>query len=722
MSRSRIAACFTLTAMLACEERVASPASVADVVVTPDAANIRVGAEEEFNARVLDGSGNELSRQVSWSVANSQLATVDGSGLVRGVAPGETQVIARVEGREGAATIRVTSTTPASIQISPAEPTVLLGGTTTLTAVVLATDGGTLTDRVPVWTSADQNIASVDAQGVVTGVRIGSTTIVATVDAVTAEVTIVVRAPELAALEIRPANLALEVGDTSRLSAVGRTPGGAEVPGLPIAWSSESAAVANVDAAGLVGAVAVGETRIRAQFGTVSASIPVVVRAVPAATITVEPRTASVQTNDTTRLRATARGANGQILVKTFTWSSHNAGVASVDPGGLVRGGNAAGTVFIVATVDGVRDSAQIQVTARPVARVLVQPSGDTIATGQQTQLTARLEADNGAVLERPVTWSTANAAVATVSSTGLVTGVAIGEAAITATSEGQTGSATIRVEAPAVASVVVSPASLDLVVADTSRLTLVGRDAGGAVVPGLTVAWRSLAAGVATVDAGGLVRGVAAGTTFVVGQVGTLEDSASVVVTAAAPTVGSVSVAPDPVSVAAGDTTRLTATVHDTDGNEMTATVTWSSSSAAVATVNTSGLVTGVAAGTAFIRAVVGDVSDSAAVTVTAPSSSVSRVEVVPDSANLSSGQRLQLEARLFDAGGNPLSGREVDWNSSNTSVAQVNGNGRVTARTVLLPQTVTITATSEGVSGTARIRVTLLAPSPVPDPPEDG
>jgi uncharacterized protein YjdB len=722
MSRSRIAACFTLTAMLACEERVASPASVADVVVTPDAANIRVGAEEEFNARVLDGSGNELSRQVSWSVANSQLATVDGSGLVRGVAPGETQVIARVEGREGAATIRVTSTTPASIQISPAEPTVLLGGTTTLTAVVLATDGGTLTDRVPAWTSADQNIASVDAQGVVTGVRIGSTRIVATVDAVTAEVTVAVRAPELAALEIRPASLALEVGDTARLSAVGRTPGGADVPGLPIAWSSESAAVANVDAAGLVGAVAVGETRIRAQFGTVSASIPVVVRAVPAATITVEPRTASVQTNDTTRLRATARGANGQILVKTFTWSSHNAGVASVDPGGLVRGGNAAGTVFIVATVDGVRDSAQIQVTARPVARVLVQPSGDTIATGQQTQLTARLEADNGAVLERPVTWSTANAAVATVSSTGLVTGISIGEATITATSEGQTGSATIRVQAPAVASVVVSPASLDLVVADTSRLTLVGRDAGGAVVPGLTVAWRSLAAGVATVDAGGLVRGVAPGTTFVVGQVGTLEDSASVVVTAAAPTVGSVSVAPDPVSVAAGDTTRLTATVHDTDGNEMTATVTWSSSSAAVATVNTSGLVTGVAAGTAFIRAVVGDVSDSAAVTVTAPSSSVSRVEVVPDSANLSSGQRLQLEARLFDAGGNPLSGREVDWNSSNTSVAQVNGNGRVTARTVLLPQTVTITATSEGVSGTARIRVTLLAPSPVPDPPEDG
>jgi uncharacterized protein YjdB len=396
--------------------------------------------------------------------------------------------------------------------------------------------------------------------------------------------------------------------------------------------------------------------------------------------------------------------------------------VASVDPGGLVRGGNAAGTVFIVATVDGVRDSAQIQVTARPVARVLVQPSGDTIATGQQTQLTARLEADNGAVLERPVTWSTANAAVATVSSTGLVTGISIGEATITATSEGQTGSATIRVQAPAVASVVVSPASLDLVVADTSRLTLVGRDAGGAVVPGLTVAWRSLAAGVATVDAGGLVRGVAAGTTFVVGQVGTLEDSARVVVTAAAPTVGSVTVAPDPVSVATGDTTRLTATVRDTDGNEMTATVTWSSSSAAVATVNTSGLVTGVAAGAAFIRAVVGDVRDSAAVTVTAPSSSVSRVEVVPDSANLSSGQRIQLEARLFDAGGNRLTGRDVDWSSSNTSVAQVNGNGRVTARTVLFPQTVTITATSEGVSGTARIRVTLLAPSPVPDPPEDG
>ena len=723
MSRSRVAACLTLTVMLACEERVASPAAVADVQVIPAAATVRVGGEEEFNARVLDGAGRELSRQVSWTVANSQFATVDGSGVLTGVAPGETQVVARVEGREGAATVRVTSTTPASIQISPAEPVVLLGGTTALTAVVIATDGGTLTDRVPTWTSADQNIATVDAQGVVRGVRIGSTRIVAAADAVTAEVTVTVRAPELASLEIRPPSLSLLVGDSSRLSAVGRTLAGADVVGLPIVWSSENTATAQVDATGLVSAVAPGETRVRAQFGTLSASIPVVVRAVPAATVTVEPSTVSLLTNDTTRLRATARAAGGQVLVKTFAWSSSNTGVATVDAGGLVRAGSGAGTVFIVAAVDGVRDSAQVRVSLRPVARVLVQPAGDTIATGQTTQLAARVEAEDGSVLERPVTWASNNAAVATVDGSGLVTGVTVGQATITATSESQTGSATVRVEAPTVASVVVSPDSIELVISDSSRLALVGRDASGAVVPGLTVTWRSLAADVASVDASGLVRGLAAGATYVVGQVGTLEDSARVVVVAAEPTVASVTVEPDPVSVADGDTTRLTATVLDADGNELTRTVTWSSSSAAVATVNTTGLVTGEAAGTAFIRAEVEGVRDSAAVTVTAVSQApISRVEVVPDSANLSSGQRINLDARLFDAADNPLTGRSVGWSSSNTNVAQVNGNGRVTARTVLFPQTVTITATSEGVSGTARIRVTLLAPSPEPDSPEDG
>jgi alpha-tubulin suppressor-like RCC1 family protein len=89
----------------------------------------------------------------------------------------------------------------------------------------------------------------------------------------------------------------------------------------------------------------------------------------------------------------------------------------------------------------------------RPVATVSVTPSTSTLVPGETIQLQAVTHDAAGAVLtDREITWSSSANAVATVSETGLVTGVAPGSAAITATSEGKTGSAAITVALPATA------------------------------------------------------------------------------------------------------------------------------------------------------------------------------------------------------------------------------------------------------------------------------
>src|SRR2546426_1256363 len=84
------------------------------------------------------------------------------------------------------------------------------------------------------------------------------------------------------------------------------------------------------------------------------------------------------------------------------------------------------------------------------VASVTVAPPSDTVIVGETTQLTATVKDAAGHVLtDRVVTWSSSNAGVATISSTGLVTGVtANAVTVITATSEGVSGSATITVKA----------------------------------------------------------------------------------------------------------------------------------------------------------------------------------------------------------------------------------------------------------------------------------
>ena len=121
------------------------------------------------------------------------------------------------------------------------------------------------------------------------------------------------------------------------------------------------------------------------------------------------------------------------------------------------------------------------------------------------------------------------------------------------------------------------------------------------------------------------------------------------------------------------------------------------------MAEVNTSGLVTGVsAAGPVTITAASEGQSGTAQVTVL---SSVASVEVTPHEATILVGDSEQLATVTKDAGGNILTGRTVTWQSSNPSVASVDVSGLVTGISPGGP--VTITATSEGQSGTVQITV---------------
>src|SRR5204863_239008 len=99
---------------------------------------------------------------------------------------------------------------------------------------------------------------------------------------------------------------------------------------------------------------------------------------------------------------------------------------------------------------EGQSGTAAIAVTTVPVASVAVTPASATIQVGQTQQLAATLKDASGNTLSgRAVSWSSSNSSVASVSSSGLVTGIAAGSAVITATSEGKSGRATLTLVAP---------------------------------------------------------------------------------------------------------------------------------------------------------------------------------------------------------------------------------------------------------------------------------
>src|SRR5205807_309673 len=259
-------------------------------------------------------------------------------------------------------------------------------------------------------------------------------------------------------------------------------------------------------------------------------------------------------------------------------------------------------------------------VTTVSVATVDLTPATATVQAGQTVQLTATPKDSNGNALSgRTVTWTSSNTSVATVSTSGLVSGVTPGSATITATSEGKSGTASITVTDVPVASVAVSPPTATVQHGQTVQLTATARELNGTALSGRAVTWSSSNTSVATVSISGLVSGVTPGSATITATSEGKSGTASVTVTEVP--VATVAVSPPTASIQQGQTVQLTATLKDANGNTLSGrTVTWSSSNTSVATVNSSGLVSGVTPGSATITATSETKTGTAGITVTVP------------------------------------------------------------------------------------------------------
>jgi uncharacterized protein YjdB len=173
-----------------------------------------------------------------------------------------------------------------------------------------------------------------------------------------------------------------------------------------------------------------------------------------------------------------------------------------------------AGTTSVSAASEGRSGAATLTVTPVPVASVTVSLASSALTIGQTTQATAIVKDVSGNVLTgRAVTWSTDIPSVATVNASGLVSAVSAGNVHITATSEGQSGSATMSVAAPSIASITVTLGSSTIAIGSKTQATAVARDAGGNILAGKVLTLTSDNPSIATFTLG-VVTGGSVGTT----------------------------------------------------------------------------------------------------------------------------------------------------------------------------------------------------------------
>ena len=709
-----------------CDNPLASSSTTIDRIdVTPAGVALVAGETRPITARIIDGDGKTVNdRRVFWSTQNPAVATVSEAGVVTAVGPGNTQVAANAGGKSGVVAVTVGARPVSLVRVTPSASQILAGASTTLQAEAVDAAGGTITGRPVIWNSSSSAIATVTSTGVVSGVTPGTVTITATIDGVNGSGVVTVLAVPVASVGVTPASEQVVVGQAVQLSATTRDAQNNILTGRVVAWASSNVAVASVSSTGLVTGISAGSCTITATSEGKSGTAQVTVALVPVDSVTVSPAQATIAGGQTLQLTARATDARGAELTgRTVEWTSAQPTIATVSPTGLVTG-ITAGATRIVATIEGKSASALITVTPVPVARIEIKPTAASLFIGQKEQFTATtLDADGHVLPGRQVTWISGAPTVAAVDKTGLVTAVGAGSAVIFAASEGQSANVIVEVGTVVVASVRVTPPSASLQQGAGQQFSAQALDAQGNILAGRIITWSSSDNTVATVSSSGLVVGISAGTATITAGSGGATGTASVTITPV--NVASVSILPASATVQVASTQPLSVVLADASGNPISPVgrvITWSSNNTPVATVDASGVVTGVSAGSATISASNSGKTGTAAITVT--NVPVANVTVTANSSALTVGQTTGVTATARDAGGATLTGRPVSWNSSNPAVASLNTATTAETNTITAvgAGTTTITATVSGVQGVAVITVTIVPIASVSVTPSPG
>jgi uncharacterized protein YjdB len=388
---------------------------------------------------------------------------------------------------------------------------------------------------------------------------------------------------------------------------------------------------------------------------------------IPISGLSISRSSLSLKKGQTAQLAASVSPAD-TTQDKAISWTSSNSKIATVGSDGTVTAVEGGKATITAASSNGKTASCTVTVSV-PLSSITISRSSLSLEKGQTAQLNASISPTD-TTDSKAISWTSSDSKVASVSPDGTVTAVEGGKATITAaSSNGKTASCAVTVSVPIV-SVKLDMTDIALEKGESRVLT-------ATVMPSDTtdsISWTSSDSSVVSVDSYGKITAAEPGTATITASAGNVSASCRVSVGIS---ISRIVLDKTNITLIKGSRQNLKATIEPEDTTE-SKTVTWSSSDPSVATVDSNGKITAVEGGTAIITAQAGRATAQCKVTVIVPVTGVT-LEKPEVTMERGSSQTLKTTVTPEDA-----TNKAIDWVSSDESVAAVDDNGKVIAKSI--------------------------------------
>lgn len=727
---------------------------------------IAKGRHQAFTAMGTfdDGSTEEMTRKVLWDSATTSVASIDSTGIARGLSVGHTDISASTTTLEGkplnsnVIDLEVTDAALLNFWLTPSHQTLPNGTVGDITAVGRYSDGttATISDAVT-WEVTPSDIVSID--NTLTGPfhptaevhadAEGEATVSATLDGLSSQNTATVNVTKavVTALQLTnkdttsPSSVTMTAGESALLEANAFYSDGSRkdvTDNILVRWESANDDIAAFTApimhSNQIQGMSEGKTTVTATFERVTSnSLSVNVSAAKLVSIQVTPPSMEVYVGGRGQLTATGTYSDGKTRnITTFaTWEASTNAVTQIRHGAFF--GANEGFADIWAKLDGVLSSNRAHITITPAkvkeVHITTTPDPVEIIEGMSHSLEAEAVYTDGN--RRDITgeaaWSTASPSIASITSPGGVVTADLNSGGATTTAtvtlDGESDSIGIKVIDAVITSIDVTPKDLmlpHLVTQQYTAMATYSNSTSANITRDPDSHWSIDDSNLGTFDDNGLLTvgsdRVGEGTVKIENS-GIVGNTGVQVVSA---TLESIDVTPESVTLEKDETANLTATGSYNNGTTeiITNMVDWIEHNPTIATVESkttnAGRVTGVTPGTTHtIASLEGVESNEVPIDVVAPK--LVSIEVTPIETFLGSRKQIkQLTATgVYDIGPDEDLTELVDWSIGDETVATVSNIGEVTPATasegVDEGETV-VTAEMDDLSSTAQVKVCIV------------